>query len=300
MDDIFLPPRRRQARPATAAGDGRGVPRSFDSFPSYNRDSRPTYRAELWRIDSELSSDTPGASSSSARTTASKIMNSVRRSFSTSRRRETGAIDSGMYSTAVESSPPIPSPYSFYDAPDTPPTIEQIAMGLHVSRTPHLRPVRAAPSPHMRSRPREDAGDGAGAPCLRRRRSSASATMLPPPPPRSSLKKPRTPTSPHSAPPSATLTPTASDLSLSGSTLTSNAPPTPRASMPFIPARLQLSMSRLLRVPSRKSNTSMSSPSMTNSDDDKDSAPLTPRKMVRFSSAAAVPVRDADASSTES
>ncbi|OBZ74247.1 hypothetical protein A0H81_06398 [Grifola frondosa] len=240
--------------------------------------------------------DNPTASGSTPRTTASRIMHNVRRSFSsstTARRRDRSPLDSGMYSTPEESTPPSPSRYNFSDLPDTRPTIEQIAMGLHVSRTPHLVPVR---TPRSRSRHRGEAGEGEGydpppRTSMQRRRTSASATMLPPSPQRSSLKKPDTSTATDSASASALSptpwTPSASDASLS--TLTSNAPSTPRSSRSataaLFSAKLQLRMARLL--PGRKNSGSSSrsaSPVVTtdSSEDDAGSAGLVPRKMVRF------------------
>ncbi|GBE89651.1 hypothetical protein BKA93DRAFT_925267 [Sparassis latifolia] len=267
MDDPF-PPRRRLGKPATAGADSRDH-RFFG-----------------------LSVDSPGASGSSARNTASRIVNSVKRSFSVQRRRDMSPVDRGMYSTPEESIPHTPSRYNFSDAPDTRPTIEQIAMGLHISRTPHLRPVHITSQlSHLHSRHHDGSDDShvsygyspAPRPNGHHRRNSASVLLTPA---RSSLKKRPSALLVHSAPASAPLTPTTSDLSLS--TLTSNGPSTPRSSrspsVHIIPSRLQLSMSRLL--PGKKSSVSRaSSPAVTtnSSDDDAGSAELVSRKVVRFS-----------------
>ncbi|KAJ6591712.1 hypothetical protein DFH09DRAFT_1137779 [Mycena vulgaris] len=102
---------------------------------------------------------------------ASRLITSVRRTLSTAKRRDPGA-PSAMYSTQAERNPER-NPYTptrfRYDT--TRPTVEQIAMGLHLSRTPHLRgpPKYPAPASHPQlARP---------------------PIPLPPPPARSSLKK---------------------------------------------------------------------------------------------------------------
>ncbi|KAH9945735.1 hypothetical protein B0H21DRAFT_743778 [Amylocystis lapponica] len=283
MDDFYALPRRRRGRPATASGASPSSPQSTGSFAVSQG-----YYVQTW--NSSTTAESLGAGSSSARATASRIVSSVRRSFSTSaRRRDSSPSGRGMYSTPEESIPPVPSRYDFRNSPDTRPTVEQIAMGLHVSRTPHLHPAYSPQSsPHVRSRYRDDSTSPhpltQPTPQTHHRRYSAAAALTPSalPPRRSSLKKPSTPTTTRSAP----LTPTASDLSLS--TLTSNAPSTPRSgrsmTVPFIPSRLQLSMARLL--PGRKGLGSRSlSPAVATgmSDDDSGSAELTPRKIVRFS-----------------
>ena len=212
-----------------------------------------------------------------------------------------------MYSTPAESSPPSPSPYSFHDRPDTRPTIEQIAMGLHISRTPHALPARSvsmSPHPHRSHHHRVSHSIDARAhspllarPTLQARRASMSAVVLPPPPARSSLKKPTRPPTAESA----TLVTSASDASLSTlATQTSSGPATPR-SIPRMPAsapattsfpgKLRLEMLRLL--PSRRgtfgaggSPRSESPGAMTASDADSVSGALPTRKSVRFSAGA--------------
>lgn len=217
--------------------------------------------------------------------------------------------EGGMYSTPAESSPPTPSGYSFHDRPDTRPTIEQIAMGLHISRTPHILSPRSPSSSHSHSHhhhsrrsvdsPRTRTHDQLlTRPTPHTRRSSTSAIVLPPPPPRSSLKKSTHPPTAESA----TLAPSASDASLSTlTTQTSNGPSTPRSTQSApatsFPGKLRLEMLRLL--PSRKGSFSAGSSRsdsprlMTPSSDAGSlSGGLTPRKSVRFSAG----VRD---SSTE-
>ena len=211
-----------------------------------------------------------------------------------------------MYSTPAEASPPTPSAYSFHDRSDARPTIEQIAMGLHISRTPHVLPSRSLslsahphrpPFPHAHSHPHRHLGrnvDTTHGQVLSRpspdaRRASMSAIVLPPPPARSSLKKPpgRPPTAD-----SATLAPSASDASLSTlATQTSSGPATPRSisSAPATPApasfpgKLRLEMLRLL--PGRRAPFAGGSGALTVSSDadaDSVSGALPPRKSVRF------------------
>ncbi|KAJ7155551.1 hypothetical protein C8R43DRAFT_1000386 [Mycena crocata] len=102
--------------------------------------------------------------------TASRLITSVRRTLSTAKRRD--PTPSPMYSTPAERVPYTPSRFRYDPAAARPITVEEIAMGLHLSRTPHLRggPPKAHGQPSQKSVP------------------------LPPPPARSSLKKPALPT----------------------------------------------------------------------------------------------------------
>ncbi|EIW58543.1 uncharacterized protein TRAVEDRAFT_58751 [Trametes versicolor FP-101664 SS1] len=222
-------------------------------------------------------------------------MHTMRRmSYSSPKRRDRGQPEGVTYSTPAESCAPTPSPYNFHDRPDTRPTIEQIAMGLHISRTPHALPHRSAQAFHP---PSSRSGDSPRAsshshlltrPNAHTRRASMSAVVLPPPPARSSLKKSSTASTAESS----LLATSASDASISTmTTLTSNAPSTPRsvqsASATSFPGKLRMEMLRLL--PSRKGTLASSvrsdSPSVMtqNSDNDSVTSELTPRKMVRFS-----------------
>ncbi|RDX51228.1 hypothetical protein OH76DRAFT_1347132 [Lentinus brumalis] len=219
-------------------------------------------------------------------------MNSMRKlSYSTPRKREREHMDRHMYSTPAESSAPAPSAYNFHDRPDTRPTIEQIAMGLHISRTPHLLPQRSSSSPHIPNHPhrhhKRRSVDSPRVhsqvlltrPTMHTRRASTSAVVLPPPPTRSSLKKTTRPGTMEST----TLAPSASDASLSTmTTQTSNGPATPRSAQTSFPGKLRFEMLKLL--PSRKGSLSStdSSPSVMTPSSDVDSL-STPRKSVRFS-----------------
>ncbi|KAJ7077880.1 hypothetical protein B0H15DRAFT_557546 [Mycena belliarum] len=135
----------------------------------------------------------------------SRIVASVRRTLSTAKRRDNLPPTNPMYSTVAERNPYNPSRFRFdaHGPAAARPTVEQIAMGLHLSRTPHLRapPKYPAPASHPQS--------------------ARPTVPLPPPPARSSLKKPAL------VPPSAFL-PAASTSSTTD--VTSTAPSTPRSS----------------------------------------------------------------------
>ncbi|KAG6908790.1 hypothetical protein DXG01_003319 [Tephrocybe rancida] len=113
-------------------------------------------------------------SSTSTTKTSSRIMTSVRKSIgSFPKKRGPESLkptDYGMISTPAERT--LPTSTRYRDYTPSRPTIEQIAMGLHTSRTPHLRHLSSSPPPNSHSR------------------RSASPLVLPPPPARSSLKKP--------------------------------------------------------------------------------------------------------------
>ncbi|KAI0773281.1 hypothetical protein BD413DRAFT_316781 [Trametes elegans] len=269
----MFPHRRRQHR---------SVPPSLDE-------------PDPWGFGDDSEHDAAVASSSNTRTAAVKIMHTMRRfSYSAPKRRERGQPEGGMYSTPAETSSPTPSAYNFHDRPDTRPTIEQIAMGLHISRTPRALPPRSAqtsPSPTKRygESPRFVSHNHLlTRPSAHTRRASMSAVVLPPPPARSSLKKSnKSPSAEGSL-----LSTSASDASISTmTTMTSSGPATPRsvrsAPATSFPGKLRMEMLRLL--PSRKGSLTSSvrsdSPSVLtpSSDDDSATGELTPRKMVRFS-----------------
>lgn len=165
-----------------------------------------------------------------------------------------------MYSTPEESRPPQPSHYNFRDRPDMRPSIEQIAMGLHISRAPHPTTRHSTSSiPRVRQHdipmPQTPHTPPARTPTATQQRlaSPKSATA---PSFSSTNDLNAVSMKSQSLPPSVPLTPTLSNLSLSTPSLTSTAPSTPRSSRSgsgsasIIPARLHLRMSRLL--PGRK------------------------------------------------
>jgi len=182
--------------------------------------------------------------------TASRIMYSMRRSFSystsTEKKRQSDVSSRGMYSTPEERNAyPISYPGSSSMCPSHPPTHQQIAMGLHLSRTPHLRPVgtphhrHSAPashnhlrctSPHTRntSLSRDDFS----------RHAVSLIPPLPAPPSRSSLKK-----SSMDASTSTITSPVSLGLlaaSTSSSTVTSTAPSTPQSSRSVMSLKLRM------------------------------------------------------------
>ncbi|KAF8745518.1 hypothetical protein AX14_008935 [Amanita brunnescens Koide BX004] len=164
-------------------------------------------------------------------TAATKIMSSVRRSFSPSSQKKRHNPSS---STPHDANPLVmPAPYRQDSKAHVPPSIEQIAMGLHISRTPHLRPMNSPQQSHSLPQSRPTSA------------SSNQQTF----PIRSSLKK-----SSH-APSSSIRHSMTSDLSTTStsfSTATSNTLPTPRSGRSLSSLRL--------RVPWRSASTSSRSP----------------------------------------
>ncbi|TFK39857.1 hypothetical protein BDQ12DRAFT_681359 [Crucibulum laeve] len=151
---------------------------------------------------------------------ASRIMTSVRRSLTPSssskkRQQDISIQKSGMHSTPEER-------YPYHNArfrdplssSSTRPTIEQIAMGLHVSRTPHLRPLGSGHQAYsQRNSPAHSSPSLYGP----HHRAASTPITLPPPPARSSLKKPSTGSSSSSP----ALSPHFSAASASSTTVTS-------------------------------------------------------------------------------
>lgn len=142
----------------------------------------------------------------------------------------------------------------FEDATALVPTVQQIAMGLHLSRTPHLRPVR---SPHTRSQSYDTTPTSPGL----RGRSKPKAKKHTPSPVKSAMKK----SSSQSPSPPLTITPSASLRSTSTSTTASS-------HQNNLHTRLRLRMSKII----------MPSQAIPRIDDD-DSCQR-PKKLVRFSS----------------
>ncbi|KAK7005666.1 hypothetical protein R3P38DRAFT_1713409 [Favolaschia claudopus] len=104
----------------------------------------------------------------------SRLMSSVRRNLTIPRRRDPLPPPP----TQLERNPYTPSRYR-NDPATARPTVEQIAMGLHLSRTPHLgRGAAKYPAPASHPQPAQ------------------KPVPLPPPPARSSMKKPGVPPTP--------------------------------------------------------------------------------------------------------
>ncbi|KIO10840.1 hypothetical protein M404DRAFT_128881 [Pisolithus tinctorius Marx 270] len=174
-----------------------------------------------------------------------------------------------MYSTPEERHPYTPSRVirpRYIDASSERPSIEQIAMGLHISRTPHLR----SGNPVQRHSP-------LSSPSLRRLQRQRHS--LPPPPRRSSMKK-TTASSSTLDPPQ--KTPTLLSASPSASTVTSGGPLTPGS---WSVRSLRMRMSKYIPGYHRTSVTVASidrASTFTSSGSDA-TRPTTPRKSVRFS-----------------
>lgn len=143
------------------------------------------------------------------------------------------------------------------------PTVEQIAMGLHVSRTPHLRPLHSARPLHTNF---HDAPS----------RRPTSPSIPPPTPIRSSLKMPPTSNSTSSTGvgPALPLLP----ASASSTTVASNTPATPHSSNRSLMS-LKFRVSRFL--PGLRAASAPSS--LYSSPHDCTADIQAPRKAVRFS-----------------
>ena len=171
---------------------------------------------------------------------------------------------------------------------DSRPTIEQIAMGLHVSRTPHLRPVpnplqrHPLPSPPHRNLATSTQPPHVSSDNLQDTSTSSSQYRtrhsLPPPPPRSSMKKTSLSVS--------TLTQSQQQISSSAfspsASMVSSGGPTQFPSRSLSSLRVRMSKFipgyRAFRLPSSFGRAS----SFTSSASDS-TRPATPRKAVRFS-----------------
>ncbi|KAN0088434.1 hypothetical protein V8E55_005491 [Tylopilus felleus] len=230
--------------------------------------------------------------------TASRFFVSMRKSFSppnSPRRKNAEYPRAAMYSTPEERHAYITSRASSSRYLDARPTIEQIAMGLHVSRTPHLRPVpnplhrHPIPSPPPRrdlstpSQPLRVSPDNL---CDTSTSSSQYHTRhsLPPPPSRSSMKK--------RCPSVSTLTQPQQQFLSSGVSsptpvATSAGPLTQGSPRPLSSLRVRMLKFipgyRPLSLPSSLGRAS----SFTSSASDS-SRPGTPRKAVRFSTSVLV------------
>ncbi|KII87414.1 hypothetical protein PLICRDRAFT_254696 [Plicaturopsis crispa FD-325 SS-3] len=250
-----------------------------------------------------------------------RIMSSIKRSFSYSssspsaRSKATRASSSSstyMYSTPEERSAPAP----FSSSSSSAPTIAQIAMGLHTSRTPHL-PHHHAPSHPSNGYSRRPSNSHPQHHPYAHPTRTRRAQKLPPPPPRSALKKPSSRSSPSAVPdargrtsPSQSTSPSTPPSSLSHSSLSapyasSSTLTPPSSTMTTTPARaerlrsasvssLKLRLSKLLpSFGSPKLMTEASSPSSLGSPTttaaistaslSTGSGAETPRKAVRFS-----------------
>ncbi len=153
----------------------------------------------------------------------------------------------------------MPSSFRQRDLSSSPPTIEQIAMGLHLSRTPHLRPAGGQyHSPYGRTSAQGSQQHHHAQNETSRR--TAPSVVLPPPPARSSLKKPGSTVS--SANPGLSTA--------SSTTVTSNCPSTPQSNRSLTSLKLRMSRflpgARCVSAPSSVMGSPASSPRTSTSD----------------------------------
>uniref|UniRef100_A0A8H7XTA1 C3H1-type domain-containing protein n=1 Tax=Psilocybe cubensis TaxID=181762 RepID=A0A8H7XTA1_PSICU len=242
--------------------------------PSARRLLTVTARAPLPdtpRCASPMNPGDASSSSSSKPRAATRLLHSVKRTFTPPRKRypEYDYPRDAMHSTYAESHTTLSAQqFRNPDPASSRPTIEQIAMGLHISRTPHLRPLASSPyafsqrnsAPHSPSH----------------QHHHSTPIVLPPPPKRSSLKKPSaTVTSSSSSP---AISPPFSTASGSSSTVTSVSPSSAQSTRPF--AAIKFRMARFLphgrssSEPSSMASSPLSSPRTSSSD--------FPKKNVRF------------------
>ncbi|THV05538.1 hypothetical protein K435DRAFT_773714 [Dendrothele bispora CBS 962.96] len=239
------PPLRKRSPPSSYQHSAHShVPRSLE-IQSHQSDSG----------QGQSSITPPPHSARSSKT--SRIMSSVKRSMSVSHGSHKSQLrleldKTGMYSTPVERDPWSQSRFRKNDPGMPPPSIEQIAMGLHISRTPHLRttshsyPSRTVPGPQPH-------------------------LPVPLPPSRSSLK-PKKPSITSSATHDAGATPSASSTAVNSNI---NSPSSSLTAALSLKARVSRLLSHTTPLPSSKSN-STPKDSETNSS-------LPPKKAVRFS-----------------
>ncbi|ESK84118.1 hypothetical protein Moror_11430 [Moniliophthora roreri MCA 2997] len=200
--------------------------------------------------------------SPSTSTRRSKVITSVRRSLSVTPKKSRSTSDKNeMHYSNAEERTYTASRIRRDDPSRSPPTVEQIAMGLHLSRTPHLRNAPA----HQHRLP---------------------SITLPPPPARSSLKKfPSEPSNPGMTPSVSSAT-TFTSLSTPQSSLNMNSDASSSSSALFSLKMSSRMMSRFL--PRSRSSTSSTSLHMSVSPRpsiSSDSSPsiITQKKAVRFS-----------------
>lgn len=179
-----------------------------------------------------------------------------------------------MISTPAERTPFTPSRFRQPDAPSSRPTVEQIAMGLHVSRTPHLR---AQPYPYAQrnSAPGSQHPLHHTSPYDKPQRRSGSPVVLPPAPTRSSLKKPATSNSASSINPAANVG--LMLASASSSTVTSTKQAAPHRSITSLKFRMARFLPGSRSAPSSMLSSPVSSPRGSTSESQ------IPKKAVRFS-----------------
>ncbi|KAG7087367.1 hypothetical protein E1B28_013340 [Marasmius oreades] len=223
--------------------------RRHSSMPAPSSDSRSASACETLPTSSQPFSLT-------VRKSKSKVMTSVRRSLSVTPRKSQSQLEHKKHSSTTEERTYTCSRLRRDDPSFSPPTIEQIAMGLHLSRTPHLRGNTTGNQYHT--------PPGGAFP-------RSTSLTLPPPPARSAMKKTQVSNSiganPGLAPPSASST-----------TVTSLSTPHSSNSMS---SSFKARMSRLL-VGSKSTPSSLAPTSPRASVSDIDVVSPSPKKAVRF------------------
>ena len=182
-----------------------------------------------------------------------------------------------MHSTFEETNAtPPPQQFREADPAYSRPTIQQIAMGLHTSRTPHLRPLTSSSYTFSQRHPAPHSSN-----LYEHHHHKTSSLILPPPPTQSSLKKPfpsatSSSGSPAFTPPFSTASATSTTLA-SSFTPSSSHSPRPFAGFKSRMARF-LPSTRSASLPSSLISSPLSSPRISSS---KSSSSRT-KKAVRF------------------
>ncbi|KAH8116535.1 hypothetical protein DFH11DRAFT_1725301 [Phellopilus nigrolimitatus] len=251
-------------------------PRASPPVPSLHRNARSTTAVPTNSVVKSVD-DTDNLLGLGSR--ATKLFAAMRRSSSYNYKRTRRTSERGMFSTPEErSASPSPAPTRAASASRPPihaaqpPSIAQIAMGLHTSRTPHFGPAHASRLGNEQGGSRST-GRGRQQPSSPFAPTVSSSSTRAAQPLRSSMKKTRTDTS-SSAHPSRSTSPSAS---------ASSVPATPRSAFSRIslafsgPRRSRLD--KLLGLGTKSSSTSVTS---MNSSSDGELALR--RKAVRFMS----------------
>ncbi|KAE9399551.1 hypothetical protein BT96DRAFT_687444 [Gymnopus androsaceus JB14] len=229
-------------------------PSSRSALGKLHAHSRSSRSLDLQHTSAESSADVASSSSTPSSANSrpnktSRIMSSVKRSLSVSHSAQKKQLPfemAGMYSTSAERAVQNSTRFRRQDPSSPPPSVEQIAMGLHISRTPYLR----SSSTHV-------------------------AVPLPPPPSRSALKKPEKSSS---SPPSL-------DPPSASSTATSSFPSTPQSNRSLLSFKTRMSRLLPGSQSSSSAPCSMV-PSPVSSPRGSTSEFASPKKAVRFSSSA--------------
>ena len=178
-----------------------------------------------------------------------------------------------MHSTFEETNAtPPPQQFREADPASFRPTIQQIAMGLHTSRTPHLRPLTSSSYTFSQ---RQSAPHSSN--LYEHHHHKTTSLILPPPPTQSSMKKPSPPATSSSGSPA--ISPPFSTASATSTTLASSLTPSSHSPRSF--AGLKSRMARFLPSTRTASLPSSLIPSPLSSPRSSSKSPTT-KKAVRF------------------